>query len=227
MLVFLFFLEFNILLPILINILEKINAGLVFAIPLFLSLLPLFGVLLSDKFIDHSFVCLFVSLLLGCKLLKFNSLVAMGHSFLVFNLLYGTLSLDSSLKQLQVTLLFRKVGLFSQAFFLLVVFHKFQITLAIQNLALTFKLPLFLLIQSPLSLKHVSLGSKQILFVGSVHFSCLLLPLKNGKGIRRYFFLLKRLLNFALSFFLCVKLIQLSVNLLFHHLLLDVASFVN
>lgn len=151
----------------------------------------------------------------------------MGHSLLVLNLLDGAFPLNSSLKQLQIALLFRKFSLLSQALLLLVVLHEFNVALTIQNLALLLKVSLFFLIQSPLSLEHLAFGSKQIILVFPVHLSCLLLPFKNGKGIRRYFLFLQRFLNFALSLLLSIELIQLSINLLFHHLLLDVTSLVD
>jgi hypothetical protein len=107
------------------------------------------------------------------------------------------------------------------------VLHELDVAFSIQNLALSFELLFFFLVECPLSLEHFSFSSKEILFVFSIHFSGLLLPFKNGKGIRRDFLFFDLLLNFALKFLLSIKLVQLSIYLLFHHLLLDIATLVN
>ena len=140
------------LLSVLVNVLEQVNAGLVLAVPLLLSMLPLLSVLLCHELVDHSLVGLFVGLLLRGILLQLDGFSSVRHFFLVFNLLDHSFSFNRSLQQLQITLLFGKLGLFSQTFLLLVVLQQAQITLSIQNLALALSLPLPLLVQSPLPL---------------------------------------------------------------------------
>ena len=93
----LLFLKLYVLLPILVDVLEQVDASLILAIPLSLPLLPLFGVFFWNKFVNHSFISFLVGLLLRGKLLKLDRLVAMGHSLLVLNLLDGAFPLNSSL----------------------------------------------------------------------------------------------------------------------------------
>ena len=152
LLILLFLFEFDVLLSVLVDVLEQVNAGLVFAVPLLLSLLPLLSVLLCHELVDHSLVGLFVGLLLRGILLQLDGFSSVRHFFLVFNLLDHSFSFNRSLQQLQITLLFGKLGLFSQTFLLLVVLQQAQITLSSQNLALALSLPLPLLVQSPLPL---------------------------------------------------------------------------
>jgi hypothetical protein len=93
----LLFLKLYVLLPILVDVLEQVDASLILAIPLSLPLLPLFGVFFWNKFVNHSFVSLLVGLLLRGKLLKLDRLVSVGHPLLVLNLLDGAFPLNSSL----------------------------------------------------------------------------------------------------------------------------------
>ena len=121
------FLQLNILLAISINILKKVDAGLIFTIPLLFTVLPLFSILLCNKFVNHLFIRLFVEFLFKSELLKFDGLNSVALAFLVFKLLDCLLALKSSIQQLQVALFFRKFCLLSQQLFLLVVLDQSQI----------------------------------------------------------------------------------------------------
>lgn len=57
---FLFFLKFNILLTVSVDILKKIDTGLILTVPLLFTSLPLFSVFCCNKLINHLFVGLFV-----------------------------------------------------------------------------------------------------------------------------------------------------------------------
>jgi hypothetical protein len=153
--------------------------------------------------------------------------MAVGHLFLMFNLLDGSFSFNCRRKELQVALLFGELSLFSQPFLLLIVFKKTQISFPIQDLAFPLNLSLLLLVQGPLSLKHLTFDCSQIFVLISVHFTCLLLPFEHGKSVSCKCFLFLGLLNLAFKFLLSVKLIQLGVDLLFHHLLLNITSLIN
>ena len=85
--VLLLLLEFDVLFSVLVDILKQVDAGLVLAVPLFLTLLPLLGVFLRHQLVNHSLVGLFVGLLLRGVLLQFDGLPTVRHFFLVFNLL--------------------------------------------------------------------------------------------------------------------------------------------
>ena len=168
--------EFNVLLSVLVNILKQVDAGLILAVPLSLTLLPLFGILFRHKLVNHALIGLLVSLLLRGILLELNRLPTMRHLFLVFNLLDHSFSLYRSLQELQIALLLSELGLFSQTLLLLVVFQESQIPFSIQNLALTFSLFLSFLVQGPLSTEHLTFGSCQLFFLVTIHLACLFLP---------------------------------------------------
>jgi hypothetical protein len=138
--------------------------------------LPLLGILLCDELVDHSLVGLFVGLLLRGILLQLDGLSAVRHLFLVFDLLNHSLAFNRSLQQLQVTLLFGELGLFSKTLLLLVVLQEAKISLSIQNLALALSLLLPFLVQCPLSFKHFPLDCCQIFFLVTVDLASLLLP---------------------------------------------------
>ena len=129
----LFFLlfKFNVLLPVLVDIFHQVYACLVFAIPLFFTLFPLFSIFFFDKFVNHLLIGIFVSLNLGSIFLKFNSFSTMRHFFFVLNLFDCALSFKCSLQQLQVTLSLCHLCLRFKCFLLFIVFKKAKITFSV------------------------------------------------------------------------------------------------
>jgi hypothetical protein len=65
---------------------------LIFAVPLLLTLFPLFSILFFDKLVNHFLIGIFVSLYLSGIFLKLDSFSTMSHFFLVLNLFNCALS---------------------------------------------------------------------------------------------------------------------------------------
>lgn len=105
MFLFQLFLEFDVLLPICVDVSQQVNAGLVLTVPLLLTGFPLLGVLLSNEPIDHLLVSLLVLALLLGELLQLNSLGTVAHAFVVLKLLKSLLALKGGVQKLQVSLL--------------------------------------------------------------------------------------------------------------------------
>ena len=61
----------------------------------------------------------------------------------------------------------------------------------------------------------------------ALNFACLLLPVEDRHGVSDLLLLLTGFLHLTLQFLLCVKLPELSVDLLFKHLLLNITSLIN
>lgn len=89
-------LELDVSLTVLVNILKKVGASLVFTSPLSLTSVPLLLVFLSDKVFDHSLVFLLVLLALLVEALEFHNLLTSSESLLLLELSDGLLSLKSS-----------------------------------------------------------------------------------------------------------------------------------
>lgn len=106
-------LKLDVLLSISVHVSQQVDAGLVFTVPLLLAGLPLFGVLLSDKPVDHLLVDLLVLALLKGKLLKLDCLSTVAHTFIILKLLESLLALKCRVQKLQISLFLRKFSLLS------------------------------------------------------------------------------------------------------------------
>ena len=61
----------------------------------------------------------------------------------------------------------------------------------------------------------------------ALSFTCVLLPVEDCHGVPDLLLLLTCLLHLTLQFLLCVKLPELSIDLLFEHLLLNITPLIN
>ena len=94
---------------------------MVFTVPLLLAGLPLLGVFVGYKLVDHLLVGLLVKVHLRGKLLKLDRLGTVAHTFVILDLLKSLLAFEGRVQKLQVSLLFRELGLLSKELLLLVV----------------------------------------------------------------------------------------------------------
>jgi hypothetical protein len=220
-------LELDVLLSISVHVPQKVNAGLVFTVPLLLAGLPLLGVLVGNQLVDHLLVSLLVKVHLRGKLLEFDSLGTVAHTFVVLNLLESFLAFEGRVQKLQVSLLLREFGLLSQELLLLVVLDEAEVTFTDEDLALFLSSLLSFSFSNPLGLEHLTFNRCQLFALGEYGFLRLLLPVEDGKGISVELLFFLGLSDFTLDFLLCVKRVELGVDLFFEHALLDLTALVN
>jgi hypothetical protein len=103
------------------HILEQVGAGLVLTVPLLLAHIPLLGVLFADEVVKQLVVGLLVGKGLSSELLKFHSLGSVRGAGIVLDLFDSGFAGKTVVEQLEVALLFGKLGLLTELLFLLVV----------------------------------------------------------------------------------------------------------
>lgn len=221
------FLKFDVLLPICVDVSQQVNAGLVLTVPLLLTGFPLLGVLLSNESIDHLLVSLFVLALLLGELLQLNSLGTVAHAFVVLKLLKSLLALKGGVQKLQVSLLLGELSLFSKELLLLVVLDEAKVTFTDEDLALFLAHSLTFGFGGPLGLEHVAFNCGLHFLLVNAGLFGLLLPVKYSKGISVELLLFFCLSDFALELLLGIERVQLSIDLLFKHALLDLAALID
>lgn len=192
------FLKFDILLTVSVNILKEVDTGLVFTIPLLFTGIPLLGIFLSNKLVDHFVVSfLILSNLLGV-FLELDCFSAMFHTLFVFQTLEFLLAIESRVKQLQIALFLRELGLLTEKLFLLIVLNKCEISLPHEDMAFCLNLLLAFSLYNPLLFKHGALNDGLTLFCILDSFFIGLLPVKHSKGVSVKLCLFFSLSNFAL-----------------------------
>ena len=220
-------LQKDISLTVLVDILEEIDASLVLTSPLLLSGVPLLFVLLLSQVVNHPLVGLFVVPLVLVVLLKLLDLATASQSLICLVVLDSLLASQGGIKELLVSLLFHHVLLLSELLLSGVVSDQLQVSFTVEQEPLIGILLLLLLLNSPLLLEHGLLSLHEVLFLGTLHLAGLLLPLEHGHSVLNLLLLLTSLLHLTLKLFLGIKLPQLGVDLLFDHLLLNMASLVD
>jgi len=128
---------------------------------------------------------------------------------------------------LQITLLLGKLSLFSKELLLLVVFDEANVALSQQDVALLFDSLLAVSFGNPLSFKHLSFGGEVNLVRVLARGLGLLLPVKNCKSVSVQLCLLLGLSDLTFELLLGVEGIELGVDLLFEHALLNLTAFIN
>lgn len=220
-------LQKNVSLAVLIDILHQVDSCLVLSSPLLLAGVPLLLVLLRSQFIDVPLVSSLVTLHLLVVLLELLDLSAASQSLLLLVLLDGALALQRLIEEHGVSIALHLVYLLAQLLFHSVVLDKLQVALPIQNEPLVSVNFLLLFFDSPLFAKHGLLLADELFFLLALDISRLLLPVKDSHRVFDFLLLLAGLSHLSLKFFLGIELPQLSVNLLLHHLLLNVPPLVN
>ena len=119
------------------------------------------------------------------------------------------------------------MSLFTKLLLSGIVSNQLEVPLTIEQESLLGILFLLLLLNSPLVTKHSLLISDQFLFLLALNITCLFLPVEDSHGVPDLLLLLTGFLHFTLQFLLCVKLPELSIDLLFEHLLLNITPLVN
>lgn len=220
-------LQQDVLLAVLVHVLQQVDSGLVLTAPLLLTGVPLLLVFVLSKLINVSLISLLVILHVVVMLLQLLDFRAASQSLLHLDLLDGLFTLDSGLEEHLVSIAVQVSGLLSQLLLSGVVRNELQVALSVEHEPLISFSLLFLFFNGPLLLEHGLFSGDELRLLVSLNRSSVLLPIQNRHRVLDLVLFLTGLSHFTLEFFLGVKLPQLSVNLLLHHFLFDVASLVN
>ena len=224
---FLFLLEEDGLLAILVDVLHEVDSGLVLPSPLRLSCLPLLDVLILYELIDHLLVLCFLIRNVSVVLLQLDNLVSACLLLSSLNVLHLLLSKQSSVEKILVPQSVLLLSLFPELLLCGIVIDQLKVPLAIKQELLLFCLFLPLLFIDPLLLEHLTLLGKSGFFLLSLDLAGVSLPVEHGHGVFDLLLLDLRLMHFTLQLLLRIELPQLSVDLLFHHFSLYISSLVD
>jgi len=220
-------LELDVSLAVLVNILKKVGAGLVFTPPLSFTSIPLLLVLLSDEVFDHSLVFLLVLSALLVELLESHDLFTSSESFLLLELLDGLFSLKSSGEHVLVAGFLSFESSLMEGTLSFVVGDEVLVALSVESEHLLLHVLLLSSFNSPLLFKHSLLLFSQFSFLLTLDLSGVSLPVADSHSILNQGLLGLSLLDLTVSLLLSVKLPEFSVDHLFFHLLLELSSLIN
>ena len=213
-------LEHDVCFTVGVDVLEKVDASLVFAAPLLLSSIPLLGVVSRNKLFYHFLVSSLVRGDITIMRLKLLNLSTAGQSFVFLKLAKSSLALKSLVKHDLVSLLLSLLSKLADLFLLSVVLDQLKVSLTVQEESLLLSFLLSILLVGPLGLEHILLTAELFVLSLSLKVTGLLLPLENCHGVGDFRLLFSLLLSLTLDFLLLIKLPELGVDLLFKHLLL-------
>jgi hypothetical protein len=220
-------LEQDVLLPGLINVLQEVDPGLLFSLPLGLSHFVLSLGLLLHEFIDQLLVGSFVGLRLLVILLELNDFPAAFSSLSLLNILEGLFSSKSGRKEFLVSLLFG-FGLNGSEFPLGgVVVDELDVPLSVQDEFLSLGLLISVGLLGPLLFEHC-LFSGFLLGINLLGLrNCVLLPGENVESFLDLLLLVGSLLLLSLHFLLVVEHPEFGVDLLLNDGLLQLMFLVH
>jgi hypothetical protein len=221
------FLKLNVSFTVLVDILKKVDTGLVFTSPLGFLFGPNFVVFLGNELFESCLALHFESLLLFVELLKLKGLGSSTGLFVNFNLSNGIFTLEGNLEHVFISASFLVSGIVTQLTLSFVECDGILVTLSIECELLGVHLLFSSFLGDPLALEHVSLLSSQFSFFLILESSSVLLPVQNGHCIFDVSFLVSFLLEFAFHFLLSIKVPELSVHFFFLPCLFKLARFVN
>lgn len=190
------------MLAILVDILQKVDAGLVLTPPLLLTVVPLFFVLLLSQLVDVALVGSFVSFLLVVMLLQLLNLPSAGKSFSILSILHGLFVGKSLVKKNLVAVALHLVCSLAKLLLSGVVGNQLKVALAVQKELLVGVLLFLLLFDNPLLFEHSLLFLDELSLLLSLDLTSLLLPVKHGHGILDLLLLLAGLGHLPLELFL-------------------------
>ena len=222
-----FLLQKHVSLPIGIHILQQVNLCLVLSSPLLLSCLPNLVALLGNQSINHSLVGLLVTSHLIVVTLELLDLLSTRKSLISLQLLHCFLTGQSIVQQILVSHSVLVLGLLSQLLLGGVVRNELKIALTVQQESLLSVGLLLLFLYSPLGAEHGLFLLDELGLLLSLEISGVLLPVQDSHGVLNLLLLLPSLCHFSLLLLLGVEGPKLSIDLLFDHLLLNLASLVN
>ena len=105
--------------------------------------------------------------------------------------------------------------------------NELKVTLTVKQELLIHVSLFFLFLDGPLSAEHILLLSNHNLLLITLDLTCVLLPVKDGHSITNLLLLLSGLSHLTLKLLLSIKLPELSIDLLLHHLALDGTTLVD
>jgi hypothetical protein len=220
-------LEKDVVLAVLVDVLEQVDAGLVFAPPLLLPVVPLLFVLLLSEFVNVALEGGLVALDCVVVLLELLDLSAARKSLLSFQLLHSLLVTQSLVKKHLVTCTLLHLGVLAELLLGGVVADELEVPLTVEQELLVGIILLLFLLDSPLLLEHSLLAGDKLVLLRALHLTRVLLPVEDGHSVADLLLLLSGLDHFALEFLLGVELPELRIDLLLEHLRLDGPSLVN
>lgn len=217
------FLKLNVSFTVLIDILKKVDTGLVFTSPLGFLFGPNFVVFLGNELFESCLALHFESLLLFVELLKLKGLGPSTGLFVNFNLSNGIFTLEGNLEHVFISASFLVSGFVTQLTLSFVECDGILVTLSIECELLGVHLLFGSFLGDPLALEHFSLLSSQFSFFLILESSSVLLPVQNGHCIFDVSMLIGLFLKFAFQFLLSIKVPELSVHLFFLPCLFELA----
>ena len=220
-------LEQDVLLAILVYVLHQVDTSLVLTAPLGFPSVPLLLVLNSRQVIDQLLLLGLVRLNVLVVGLKDTDLLAAGSPLVGLHLLDSGFSTERSIEKSLIAVTISLVRLLAKLFLSSVVSDQLQVALAIQNETLLGILFLLLLFDGPLFAKHSLLLFDKLSLRATLDVACVLLPVQDSHGVLDLFLLFAGLSHLTLELLLSIELPKLSIDLLLHHLLLNVSSLVN
>lgn len=178
-----FLLEFDVSLTVLVNVLEEVNAGLVFTAPLLLTSIPLLCVVCGDEVLNHLLVSSLVGLSFLVEFLELHNFFTSGESLSFFKVLNGFLTLESGSEHVLITSLFLLKSGLSQSELTFVVLDQILVALSVESETLSLHVGLGGSFGLPLSLKHRAFLSSQFVFLLALDFSSVSLPVTDSHSV--------------------------------------------
>lgn len=226
-LMFLSLLQKNIFFSWLVDILQEIDPGLFFSLPLCLSHFMLSLSFLLDKFIHQLFVSSLIALSLLIVLLESNNLSSSLSSLLLFDVLEGLFSGESLFKELLVSHFLSFLLNFPEFSLSCIMVYKLKISLSIKNELLLFGSDIRGDLLSPLILEHILLSQLLFLFNFRSLFPGIILPGENIQSLLDFLLLLFSLCFFSLYLLIMVKHPEFGINLLLEDVLFKFHLFIH
>jgi len=220
-------LQLDVSLTVLVNVLEKVGASLVFASPLSLTGVPLLLILVSNEAFDHSLVFFLVVLALLVESLESHNLLTSGESLLLLKVSDGLLSFESSSEHVLITSFFKCKSSGVESTFLFVVSNEVLVALSVELKLLGLHIFLLSSFDLPLVFKHALLFVSQFSLFLTLNLSGVSLPVADSHSIGDKRFLGVGLLNFTVDLLLSIELPELGVDHLFIHLGLELSSLID
>lgn len=220
-------LEEDVLLSRLIDVLQEVDSGLLFSLPLGLSHFVLSLSFLLHELVNKLFVGCFIGFRLLVVLLKLDDFLAALSSLSFLNVLQGLLFCKGSLQKLLISCLL-SVGLDTSKFPLgSIVIDELKVPFSVKNELLSLCLLVCLDFLSPLLLKHLLLSGFFLSIDLFCLSNCILLPCENVKSLLNLLFLCCSLILLSLDFLLMIEHPQLGVDLLLNDRLFELGFLVH
>ena len=210
-----------------IDVLKKVNLGLLLSGPLSLSHLVLsFGFLLN-KLIDKLLVSLLVVLGLFVVFLKLNDLLSPLILLSLLSFSDGSLPGEGSIEKLLVSVLLGLLLDLSELSLSSIVINEFEVSLSVQDELLSNSLFVSFKLLSPLSLEHLLLSSSLFSLDVSGTPPCLSLPVEDIDGFVDSLSLILSLSLLSLNFLVMIHHPELGIDLLLNDALLELCLLVH